>query len=131
MRLTYILLLLALITMLSGCTQQSPDENITPTVKTLVIEISDSSLNPNSIELLKGETVKLAIKNVGTKPHNLEIAGLDVSTKTVQPGQTDSVTFVASQSGVFAMKCSMPDHSEDGEVVVASSDVVDIPKNSS
>ena len=71
---------------------------------------AEYSFSPNTISLVKGEKVALTFKNMGRMPHNLVIDELGISTKTIQPGQSDTVEFTPSEVGIFAFYCSISNH---------------------
>lgn len=58
----------------------------------------------------------LTLKNVGRMSHNLHIPALGVKTKTIAPGETATVRFVAKESGTLAFRCEVPGHAAAGMV---------------
>ncbi len=60
---------------------------------------------PATITVKKGDTVKLNIKSVDVN-HGLTIAAFNVSTK-LNPGETETVEFVADKAGSFSFFCSV------------------------
>lgn len=80
----------------------------------VVVSGSEFKFSPASISLTKGETVKLTFKNTGSLPHNLTIAELGVSTKTIGGGEEDSVTVTADKTGSYAFYCSVGSHRAQG-----------------
>lgn len=80
----------------------------------IVVSGSELKFSPVAISLTKGETVKITFKNTGTLPHNLTIAELGVSTKTVGGGEEDSVTVTADKTGSYAFYCSVGTHRAQG-----------------
>ena len=87
---------------------------ITGQTKEFTVEGSEFKFSPNAISVNKGDSVKITFKNVGTKPHNFIIDELDVATKTINGGETDTVEFTASKSGTFAFYCSVGSHRANG-----------------
>jgi plastocyanin len=92
----------------------SGGEAMTAEEKTVTVEGSEFKFNPMAITLTKGEKVKIVFKNAGNYPHNLTIADLNVMTKTIQPGQSDTVEFTPSKAGTFTMICGVDSHAEKG-----------------
>ena len=93
----------------------------TEEVRDITVEGSEFSYNPTSIDLAKGESVRLTFKNVGTVPHNLVIDELGVTTKTIDPGESDTVEFTATDSGSYTFYCSVDSHRArgmEGELMV-------------
>lgn len=84
------------------------------TGREIAVSGSEFKFSPASISLTKGETVKITFKNTGTLSHNLTIAELGVSTKTVGGGQEDSVTVTADKTGNYAFYCSIGAHRSQG-----------------
>jgi plastocyanin len=90
-------------------------------VKDIIVEGSEFSYNPSSISLKAGEGVRLTFNNVGTVPHNLVIDELGVTTKTIDPGESDTVEFTATDSGSYTFYCSVDSHRArgmEGELMV-------------
>lgn len=83
-------------------------------VREVVVGGSEFKFSPSSISLTKGETVKITFKNTGTLPHNLTIAELGVSTKTIGGGEEDSITVTADKTGSYAVYCSVGTHRAQG-----------------
>lgn len=69
---------------------------------------------PSTLTVKEGQPVQLTFKNNGTYPHNLTIAQLGVATKTIQPGQEDTVTFTPTKTGSFTFACTVPGHADRG-----------------
>lgn len=75
---------------------------------------TDFAFTPTSITVKKGEKVKIVFKNNGKFPHNLTVDELRVETKTINPGQTDTVELTADKTGSFTMYCSVDAHRQKG-----------------
>ena len=86
----------------------------TQTSATQVTEISVSgtefSFSPANLTVTAGEKVKLTFKNNGGASHNFVIQSLGVSTRTISPGQTDTIEFTVPASGTYTFTCSVPGH---------------------
>lgn len=83
-------------------------------VKEITVVGTEFAFSPSLITVQAGEKVKLIFKNEGRASHNLVIEGLEVSTKTIGGGQTDTVEFTAPASGTFTFFCSIPGHRSSG-----------------
>lgn len=82
-------------------------------VKEFTINGSNFSFNPSSITINRGDKVKITFKDDdGT--HNLTIDGYNISTKTINSGNSESVQFIADKSGSFEYYCSVDSHRERG-----------------
>lgn len=86
----------------------------TSEAREITVSGSEFKFSLSSISLTKGETVKITFKNTGTLPHNLTIAELGVSTKTIGGGQEDSVTVTADKTGSYTFYCSVGSHRQQG-----------------
>lgn len=99
--------------------QQTETQNNTQTessaqVKEVTVEGTEFSFNPPSISINQGETIKITFKNIGNVNHNFGIPELDIRTKTISSGSSDTIEFVASQTGTFGFDCSIAGHKENG-----------------
>ena len=85
-------------------------------VKSLTVSGSEFAFSPNMLSVNKGDTVNVTFTNNGKFPHNFVIAELNVQSKTVSPGESDTVTFTSDQTGTFTYFCSVPTHEDKGMV---------------
>ena len=82
--------------------------------RTINIEGNEYAFNPSAITVKKGQNIQITFTNTGALPHNLKISDLNVQTKTIQPGQSDTVTFTAEIIGKFNFICSVGSHADKG-----------------
>ena len=82
----------------------------------VTVEGSEFKLTPSKITVKKGEKVKLTFKNTGKFPHDYVISELNVTTKRINPGETDTVEFTPEKTGEFKFICSVGNHEEQGMV---------------
>lgn len=75
---------------------------------------SEFAFTPSTLTVKSGQTVQLTFKNMGTYPHNLTIPDLGVATKTITPGQEDTITFTPTKAGSFSFLCTVPGHADRG-----------------
>lgn len=106
----------ATITPLSQDTGASGIGTTVNSVKEIAVSGSEFAFSPNTINVNKGDTVKVTFTNTGKFPHNFTISELNVASKTISPGQSDTVTFVADKAGTFTYFCSVPTHKDKGMV---------------
>lgn len=66
--------------------------------------------SPSRLIINKGDTLKITLRNVGKMPHNLVFEELNMATKTVQKGQSDTIEFTATESGQSKFYCSIANH---------------------
>ena len=96
-----------------------PQEEALPpdaSVKEFTVRGTEYSFSPSSITVSAGDRVKITFKNEGRILHNLVIRDLGVGTRTIGSGQSDTVEFVAPQSGTYTFICSLPGHATSGMV---------------
>lgn len=78
-------------------------------VKEVTVSGSPYKFEPATITVKKGDSVKLTFKNTaGT--HNFVIDDLNVKTKTIPAGESDTVTFTADKAGSFEYYCAVGNH---------------------
>lgn len=92
----------------------SPSSAMETKATEITVSGSEFMFDPATITAKKGETLKITFKNVGKYPHNFTIADLNVSTKTIQPGESDIVTFTADKAGTFGYMCTVDSHADKG-----------------
>jgi cytochrome c oxidase subunit 2 len=84
----------------------------TPTGPVTEISISakEFAYTPATVTVKKGEVVKINFTNDGTTAHNFTIGEFNVATKTIGPGESDSITFTPNLAGTFKYFCSVDSH---------------------
>lgn len=92
----------------------SPEEGVTIISREFVVEGKEYSFSPSSVSVNAGERVRVTFKNTGGAVHNFVIQDLGVGTRTISPGQTDTVEFTAPSSGTYTFICSVPGHAIGG-----------------
>lgn len=100
-----------------GSEQLTSASQVTPPTtsgKTVSVEGNEFAFTPSALTLKKGEAVTLTFKNTGAYPHNFTISDLGVQTKTVQPGESDTITFTPDKAGTFKSICSVDSHADKG-----------------
>src|SRR3989338_7156719 len=84
-------------------------------VKEFSVDAVPFSFSPSTMSVNKGDTVKITVKNVnGT--HDFKIDEFNVSTRTLNTGETQTITFVADKAGTFEYYCSVCNHRAMGMV---------------
>jgi nitrosocyanin len=86
------------------------------TVKNITVTGTEFAFSPSTLSVNKGETVNVTFTNNGAFPHNFTITQLNVKSKTIQSGESDTVTFTADTAGTFTYFCSVPTHKDKGMV---------------
>lgn len=107
----------------SDNTSPTPTESATPSASAsssaqvaqqITVEGNEYSFIPSKLNLKMGQSVEITFKNIGHVPHNLVIPDLNVGTKTIKPGEEDTVTFTPSKAGEFGFDCSVDSHALKG-----------------
>ena len=88
-------------------TSETPDNPI-------IIEAREFSLTPKQISINEGDNVSILFKNVGTVAHSFEIDELGVRIAPIQPGESETINFIANQAGTFDFRCSVIGHAAAG-----------------
>lgn len=71
----------------------------------------------DEIKVKEGETVKIVFTNTGEMPHDFVLDEFDgARTKVLQPGEEETIEFVADKVGTFEYYCSVGSHREKGMV---------------
>ncbi|MFD2370466.1 cupredoxin domain-containing protein [Brevibacillus sp. GCM10020057] len=78
------------------------------------ITISSAGFLPNRISVREGEVVSLMIVNTDTRPHNLSIRDLNVSSSELKPTQSTMLQFSAEKKGQFTFVSDSPGYPETG-----------------
>lgn len=93
--------------------EETDDTGTTGEVKEFTIRESNFILNPSTITVNKGDTVRITVINdQGT--HDLNIGGYNEKTSVISAGNSQVIEFVADQEGTFDMWCGVGNHREKG-----------------
>ncbi len=85
-------------------------------VKTFTVSGNEFAFSPDTLNVNKGDTVNITFTNTGKSPHNFVIAELNVRSKTILSGESDTVAFTVDKTGAFSYVCSVPTHEDKGMV---------------
>ena len=84
-------------------------------VKEFSVDAVPFSFSPSTITVNKGDAVRITVKNAnGT--HDFKIDEFNISTRTLNTGETQTITFVADKAGTFEYYCSIGNHRTMGMV---------------
>ena len=83
-------------------------------IKEITVTETEYSFGPKTIELKKGDKVKLVFKNEGGLPHDFVIDDLDLRTRTTSPGSSETLEFIADTAGKFTYYCGIGNHRDEG-----------------
>jgi plastocyanin len=97
-------------------TQTAPSQAVSGTaqMQKVTVEGAEYAFTPSTITLKNGLPAEITFKNTGAFPHNLSIADLNVKTKTIQPGEQDTIQFTPDKVGQFVFICTVPGHADKG-----------------
>ena len=84
-------------------------ETAAPTVKSFTVVGSNYAFAPKTLEVNKGDTVKITFTNSGGM-HDFKIDEFNVATERLESGDSTTVQFVADKSGTFQYYCSVGSH---------------------
>lgn len=82
-------------------------------VKEFVVTGSNFAFAPSTMKVNKGDTVRIVFQNSGGN-HDWVIDEFNARTKMIGSGQTETIEFVADQSGTFEYYCSVGTHRQMG-----------------
>ena len=85
-------------------------------VQTFNVEAGSFYFKPNEIKVKKGDKVKIILSNNENMQHDWALDKFDVKSRAISGGLTDTVEFVASESGTFEYYCSIGLHRSYGQV---------------
>jgi plastocyanin len=72
--------------------------------ETATVEAYDYRFEPTTLNLTPGANVTVTLVNKGDSPHTFTVDDLDVNVEA-QPGESQSVSFTAPESGAVAFHC--------------------------
>lgn len=85
------------------------DASPTGPVKEFTVISSNFSFTPNTLEVKQGDIVKITFKNANGF-HDFKIDELQVATKQIKSGESETVQFVVNKTGTFEYYCSVGNH---------------------
>ncbi|MDO8451247.1 MAG: cupredoxin domain-containing protein [bacterium] len=83
-------------------------------VEEVVIEASEFAYDVTRLDVNNGKKIRLILKNVGKMPHDFVIDELNVRTKVLKSGETDTIEFTPATAGTFEFYCSIGSHRQMG-----------------
>ena len=78
----------------------------TTNYKEITVIASNWKFTPSTIEIKKGENVKLNVKST-TGTHGISIPDLNIKTGKIAQGEEKTVTFTANKIGTFSFRCNV------------------------
>ncbi|GMA58606.1 plastocyanin [Alicyclobacillus sacchari] len=65
------------------------------------VTLRDGQILPSAIDVDKGTTVQISVRNEGTQVHNFVIPDFYIFTQNLNPGESVDVSFVPDKTGHF------------------------------
>lgn len=96
-------------------TTGEPEDAMMQDVKEVTVTGSAFKFDPKEITVKKGQKIKIVFKNAGGM-HDFVIDELDVKTKVLESGQSETVEFTADKAGEYEYYCSVANHRQMGMV---------------
>jgi nitrosocyanin len=93
--------------------QESEKSKPTTEVKNFQMEMGSFYFKPNTLQVKKGDKVKISFTNAGGI-HDFAIDELSVKANRIQTGETTSVEFTADKAGTYEFYCSVGNHRQMG-----------------
>lgn len=81
---------------------------------TYIIVGTEFAFEPATIEIPVNEEAVIEFRNLGTVDHDLVIEEFGVATGSMRIGSKKTVRFTPTETGEFALICSIPGHPEAG-----------------
>src|SRR4029453_7043994 len=76
------------------------------------VSLSEFAITPEMINAPEGGT--LVVSNAGGVVHNFSIAGTDIRTKDLQPGEAESISLKEIEPATYTVFCGIPGHEPAG-----------------
>jgi FtsP/CotA-like multicopper oxidase with cupredoxin domain len=76
------------------------------------VTLSEFAIRPSMVTAAVDSTI--AVTNGGTVDHNFAVKGKNISTKTLHPGESASVTLAGLKKGTYTVICEIPGHADSG-----------------
>ncbi|SIS78696.1 cupredoxin domain-containing protein [Alicyclobacillus vulcanalis] len=87
------------------------------------VTLRDGGIDPREIDVRRGATVNIVVRNAGKQIHNFVVPDFYVFTQNLQPGETVTVSFVPDKTGNFRYysdRDGIPELGMQGTMKVAS-----------
>ena len=95
----------------AGQTQQSKQ----PSALTSVIDVAGSNFTFSKKEIRVKKGAAVAVKFTNNEGfHDFVVEGLNVRTKTLQEGQSETITIPTDKTGTYVYYCSVGNHRQQG-----------------
>ena len=102
------------VTTVPSTASANPSPSSSATAMQVTVSGTEFAFSPSTVTVKMGQPVQITFKNDGQYPHNFTLADLNVQTKTIQPGQQDTITFTPTKTGSFTYICTVPGHADRG-----------------
>ncbi len=82
-------------------------------VQTVDVSLSEFAITPGMLHVGTGD-VQIRISNTGNVVHNLSFAERGVTSRDLQPGESDTLTLKNVEAGEMSFLCTIPGHAASG-----------------
>lgn len=83
-------------------------------VSDVTVTATEFAFSPQTIPAVAGKPLTITFKNNGKYPHNMTFKELNVATKTLQPGQSETIKITPPKAGMFRFSCTVDSHASKG-----------------
>ncbi len=86
----------------------------------ITVILTDYKFEPETIELVKGQTYTLVLKNEAKQNHDFVVEELEIN-EEITPGESVTVEVTPAEAGTFEVLCTIEGHVDlgmTGEIVV-------------
>jgi plastocyanin len=109
----------------AACGADGPaDEASAESIRTIEIAATEYKFNGDPGVISAGDTIEIAVENVGQLDHSLEVLSSSGSslgaTERLVPGASGSVTVTFDDAGVYRLICDIDDHLSRGQLATVT-----------
>ena len=97
----------------TGNTSSAAAPGPTTQSTTVDVNLSEFSITPNMLNVPPGDVV-IQVHNSGTAVHNFAIPERNVTTRDLQPGESQTLTLKNVAEGTLTVQCNIPGHAASG-----------------
>lgn len=97
--------------------QTDQNEMVEENVKEFEVSGANLDFTPSSITVNQGDTVRIIFTNTDSSmPHDWVLDEFNARTQQLGPGESETIEFVATETGEFEFYCSVNGHRANGMV---------------
>jgi nitrite reductase (NO-forming) len=96
----------------SSGTKEVAAPNVAPQARELSLDLGDMFVEPRTLSITQGDSLKLVVRNKGKVNHDL-IFSNGKGIRQLKPGEEDTIDFGVPEGSLTAL-CSLPGHADAG-----------------